>query len=233
MHLEVSLMEYRERAQFSVYDESAEKRLVFLQKVYLSFFFSLIASVVGSVVGLQPQFLRYVAQSRILFFIGTLVALFAAYGLRRVPGLNFIALFGFTFLSGMSIAPLLAYYLGMGEGILIKEAFVLTTITFGGLSVYVFVTKKDFSYLGGALFIGLFALIGVGLVFMFFGPSQGVYTIFCAFGAILFCGFILYDTSRMMREWQNNDYIAFAIELYLDFLNLFLYILRLLGSSRD
>ena len=219
---------------FRVYDEVATQRLGFLQKVYTTFLLSLIVSAGGAYVGLQPNLLKIVANNMLGFFILELVALFATLGLRKSPGINVIALFGFTFISGLTLAPLMAAYMMMGQGDAIKEALVLTVVIFSGLTVYVFVTKKDFSFLRGFLFMGIFGLIGMGVMFLFWAPSRDMYLVYCGFGALLFCGYILYDTSLLLHNWESDDYIGFAISLYLDFLNLFLYLLQLLaGRSRD
>lgn len=228
-------MQYREQArEFQVFDESAVQRMAFLQKVYLTFFLSLIAASFGAYFGLQPQILKAVAGNYLLFFIVELIALFAAIGLRKTPGINLLALFGFTFISGITLSPLLAVYMKLGQGAIIKEALTLTCVIFMGLTVYVFITKKDFSFLGGFLFMGLFGLIGVGIMFIFFPPSNTSYMLYCGIGALIFCGYILYDTSLLMQNWESNDYVGFAISLYLDFLNLFIYLLQLLAArNRD
>ena len=227
-------MNYQDKMNnFEVYDEQASLKMAFLQKVYITFLFSLLVAAGGAIIGLRPAFLKFAFYHSTILFIITIIALFGAYACRKMPGINIIALFAFTFLSGMSLSPIIALYLTAGKGMLIHQALILTGVTFSGLSLYVFITKQDFSFLGGFLFMGIFALIGTSLVFMIFGGSSGAYTIYCAFGALLFCGFILYDTSKLLREWRGNDYVGFAIQLYLDFLNLFLFILRILGGSRD
>jgi modulator of FtsH protease len=225
-------MQYREQAhEFQVYDESAVRRMAFLQKVYLTFLFSLIAASIGAYVGLQPKVLRAVAGNYLLFFIVELVALFAAIGLRKQPGINLLALFAFTFASGITLSPMLAVYLALGKAAIIKEALSLTCVVFLGLTVYVFVTKKDFSFLGGFLFMGLFGLLGMGVMFIFFPPSSTSYMVYSGIGALIFCGYILYDTSVLLHNWESNDYVGFAISLYLDFLNLFIYLLQLLAAK--
>jgi modulator of FtsH protease len=225
-------MQYREQVQkWEGYDDIAVRRMAFLQKVYLTFLFSLAAAGVGAFVGLQPKFLQAVAKNQIWFFVLELIALFVALGLKRTPGLNFLALFGFTFLSGMTLSPLFAVYMKLGKVAIIQEALLLTGVIFLGLTVYVFVTKQDFSFLGGFLFMGLFGLIGGGILFLIWPPAHGVYMVYCAVGALLFCGYVLYDTSVMLQSWEGDDYVGFAISLYLDFLNLFLYLLQLLASK--
>lgn len=227
---------YREQAgkQFSVYDTTAVQRMAFLQRVYLTFFLSLVMATIGAYVGLSSfATLKVVAQWFWPLVIAEILVLLATYAVRKIPGVNLLALGSFTFLSGLIMSPLLAMYIAAKKAHLIQEALILTSIIFLGLTVYVFVTKKDFSFLGGTLFMGLFAMIGVGILLIFLPASPFIHKIFCAVGAFLFSCFILYDTSRLLSEWEDNDYVAFALELYLDFVNLFLYLLRFLGLSKD
>lgn len=214
--------------QISCYEETKSRKMAFLRKAYLAFFFSLISAGIGAYVGLQPSFLKVVAARQWAFLILEILVLFAAWACRTVPGLNLLVLFGFTFMSGLTLAPFFALYLLDSKVALIQEALLLTGVLFLGLTVYVFVTKKDFSFLGGFIFMGLFGLIGAGFLFVFFPPGGIAYTIYCALGALVFCGYILFDTSKLLQGWETNDYIGFAISLYLDFINLFLYILHLL-----
>ena len=109
-------------------------------------------------------------------------------------------------------------------------SLVLTAAVFVSLTFYVMTTKKDFSFLGGALFSGLIIL----LVWSFmnslfdFGLGAGGHTVFSLMGALLFVGYILYDTSMLLHYYGPDDYIMAAIALYLDIVNLFLYLLELL-----
>jgi len=107
------------------------------------------------------------------------------------------------------------------------EAAILTIATFGGLSVYVWLTKKDFSYLGGMLFAGIIAMMVAGIV-MWFVHSTLLHTIYCVVGIVIFCGYVLYDTSQILNRLGPDEAVAGAVSLYLDFINLFMLILNLL-----
>jgi modulator of FtsH protease len=93
-------------------------------------------------------------------------------------------------------------------------------------------SKRDFSFLGGALSMGLWVLIGASLIGLFVGGNAFSLAI-ASVGVLLFGGFVLYDTSRMLRDPSNRDPVGAAIGLYLNFLNIFIFLLRILSSRRD
>ena len=93
------------------------------------------------------------------------------------------------------------------------------------------VSKKDFSFLGGMLFISLIALIVAGFVLMFFHSSM-LGSLYSVGGVLIFSGYVLYDTSLIMQRLQPDQAVSGAVNLYLDFFNLFLFIMRLLGNRR-
>ncbi len=121
------------------------------------------------------------------------------------------------------------YIRGMSTGS-IYDALILSGSIFGGLTLYTFVSKKDFSYMGASLSIGLFMLIGVMVVNMFVQSSSldlGISII----GVIIFSGFILVDTSRILKRAHEVPPTLAALSLYLDFLNLFMMLLRIMGAG--
>jgi FtsH-binding integral membrane protein len=140
-------------------------------------------------------------------------------------------LFGFTFLIGVLFAPIIKIFEQSAPGIVGQAAF-LTTLVFGSLTAYAFISRKDFSYLGGMLFVGLIALIVGGLANVFFFKSSGASYWMAWVTVFLFSGFVLYDTSQIIHRYDERGYCAAALSLFLDFLNLFMAILRILGGSR-
>jgi FtsH-binding integral membrane protein len=146
----------------------------------------------------------------------------------RVEGLNYAALFGFTGFVGFIFAPIMALY---GRE-LVTQAGILTSVTFGGLTAYAFISRKDFSYLGGMLFVGLIALIGGGILNLLLFHSLGFSYWMAWVTVVLFAGFVLYDTSRIIHRYDSKGYVSAALALFLDFLNMFLAILRILGGRR-
>ena len=131
----------------------------------------------------------------------------------------------------LSLGPTIHMYLHMPQGsTTVAEASGLTALAFVALSAYVHITRKDFSFLSGMLFVGLIVVVVASLVGLFV-PSQAYQMTIAAVSALLFCGYILYDTSDIIHGGETN-YIVAAMRLYLDILNLFLSLLRLL-SRRD
>jgi modulator of FtsH protease len=211
---------------------SVEERMGFVRKVYALFFAATLFAVGGVGVALTVEPLQRFAFEHpwIMFFI-MIGGVFAAQAVRHVRGLNLVALFGFTALTGVVISPLIGYVLAYNPQSLLA-AGVLTVGIFGGLTAYVFVSKKDFSFMRGMLMTGLIVVILAGVVNIFLGASALGFAVAAA-ALLLFSGFVLYDTSNIIRRYPTNEYVAGALSLYLDAFNIFLALLRLLNSSRD
>ncbi|TMP25793.1 BAX inhibitor (BI)-1/YccA family protein [Pseudoalteromonas rubra] len=140
--------------------------------------------------------------------------------------------FLFTGLLGFGLGPLLNHYASMPNGsLLIAQALGSTALVFFGLSAYALTTKKDFSFMGGFLVVGMLVVIVSSLVNLFIGSSVAFIAINAAV-VLLMSGFILYDTSRIVNGGETN-YILATVSLYLSIYNLFTSILALLGSSDD
>ncbi|MCG7561515.1 MULTISPECIES: Bax inhibitor-1/YccA family protein [Pseudoalteromonas] len=140
--------------------------------------------------------------------------------------------FLFTGLMGFGLGPLLNHYAAMPNGsLLIAQALGSTALVFFGLSAYALTTKKDFSFMGGFLVVGMLVVIVSSLVNLFIGSSIAFIAINAAV-VLLMSGFILYDTSRIVNGGETN-YILATVSLYLSIYNLFTSILALLGSSDD
>jgi len=142
--------------------------------------------------------------------------------------LNMALLGGFTACMTYTVGVVCASYMQAGYGMIVLQALILTASVFVSLTTYVMVTKKDFSWLGGGLFAGLLILIIWGFMNSFFDFGVGGRAVFSLFGALIFVGYILYDTSLIIHHLGPDDYIIGAVMLYLDIINLFLYLLELL-----
>jgi FtsH-binding integral membrane protein len=106
-----------------------------------------------------------------------------------------------------------------------------------GLTMFAFQTKWDFTVMGGALFVALIILIIFGIVAIFI-PGKTMTLIYASLGALLFSLYLIYDTQLMMGGKHKysispEEYIFAALNLYLDIVNIFLYILTIIGASRD
>ena len=204
------------------------ERLVFIKKVYSLLAMSMGTAAIGAYLGSGPL-LPLVAPNMMLFFILQIALIFFASFAARKPGLNMVALFSFTTVSGLTLGPLL-YQVGPS---IAAEAFALTAITFAGLSMYVVYSKKDFSFMSGFLMTGLIVLVVGGLLNMFFIQSGMMHFVMSGASVLLFSGFILYDTSNIMRYYGTDEYVSATLALYLDVLNLFIALLSILGIMSD
>ncbi|ELE2273842.1 Bax inhibitor-1/YccA family protein [Campylobacter jejuni] len=204
---------------------------IFIKQTYQLFAASLLAATVGAYVGIFAL-ASFFIQSQVTFWILFAVEiglLFALQWKKREASLNLVLLFGFTFCSGLTLTPLLISVLALpAGGIIIAQAFALTTVAFAGLSVFAMNTKKDFTVMGKALFIVLIVIVAASLLNLFF-QSSIVNLAISAVAAILFSFYILYDTQNIIRGNYETP-IEGAVALYLDFVNLFVSLLNILRS---
>ncbi len=163
-----------------------------------------------------------------ILFIAGIIVLFALQALIQKPGINLFLLYLFTFIEGMAIGPLLGLYFYAGLGSIVTEAFVITAITSITLGLYAWVAKTDFSHMRDFLFVGLILIIVASLINIFF-QSTLLVLIICIAGIGIFCGFILYDVQKA-KYLANTlpNAIGITVSLFLDVLNLFIFILDLL-----
>jgi modulator of FtsH protease len=210
---------------------SVAERMSFIRKVYALFFAATLFAIAG--VGIALVFtplLMAVAYHPFIALILMLGAVMGAQAVRHVPGVNLLALFGFTTLTGIVISPLVAI-VSQNNPASLLQAGVLTVGIFGGLTAYAFISKKDFSFLRGMVVTGLIVIILAGVLNIFLASSAFSFAISTA-ALILFSGFVLYDTSNIIRRYPTNEYVAGALALYLDFWNIFLALLRILNAGR-
>lgn len=151
--------------------------------------------------------------SKAVQYLGLLIGV-AAYGLLLQP----------------LLWSLLARFGGDGLFALISQSTIVTLAIFIGLTVTVFVTKKDFSFLRGALVLCTFAALGVIFASILFGFHLGA--IFSGLVILLMAGYILYQTSLIMSSFPPTAYVAAALMLFSTVATLFIYVLRLLGALR-
>jgi modulator of FtsH protease len=183
-----------------------------------------------------PPVVAFELQHGIVMMLVFFGAFAAASFARSRPGLNVIALFGFTFVTGLFLAPSIFIATMMAaagqtlDASPVRDAFLLTAVTFGGLTGYCFVTKRDFSFMGAALSTGLWVVIGASLLAMLF-HSSALSLAVASVSVLVFAGYILFDTSRILRS-GTTDAVGAALSLFLDVINLFLALLRILSSNR-
>jgi FtsH-binding integral membrane protein len=209
------------------------ERAAFLQRTYLlvlagvfGFAFTLWAA--GNIAAVNSQVRSLYSNPWI-----PLIAMFGGgYVVRAIAHrypLNLVAYFAYVFLMGLLIAPIVLFTAGASPDVL-TQASILTALVFTGLTGYTFLTRHDFSFLGGALTIGLFAMLGVGVAGILFGFSMGLW--YSLAGVVLFSGYVLYDTSAVLHRYATDRHVSAAIELFTDIVMLFWYLLSLL-NRRD
>ena len=147
-------------------------------------------------------------------------------------GKGIVAVFAFTGVLGAALGPMLNFYLGMANGPgLIMQALGGTAIVFFALSGYVLTTRKDFSFMGGFLMVGMIVAVVASIALIFFNVPAASMAL-SALIVLLMSGFILFDTSRIIHGGETN-YIRATVSLYLDIYNLFCALLHLLGATND
>lgn len=165
----------------------------------------------------------------LLTIIGVIGLYFLTYKLRN-SAWGLLAIFGFTGFIGYTMGPFLHAFMHtyVNGGSLIVSALGSTGLIFFGLSGYVLTTRKDFNFLGGFLFVGLIVAV-VAMLIGFFVKIPGLQLVISAALVIVFSGYILYDTSRIINNGERN-YLLATIALYLDIVNLFQNLLILFGA---
>ena len=140
-----------------------------------------------------------------------------------------IAIFAFTGVMGASIGPMLTYYLAMPNGPeVVMQALGGTAIIFFGLSAYALTTRKDFSFMGGFLMVGLLVAV-VAMIANIFLHIPALSLTISAAVVMIMSGLILFDTSRIINGGETN-YIRATVSLYLNIYNLFIHLLHLLSA---
>ncbi len=165
---------------------------------------------------------------------GIIITLVGYFGLLflttkfRDSGLGLAFVFALTGFMGYTLGPIVSHYLGLPNGgQIVMTAMGLTGAIFLGLSAYALTTRKDFSFMGGFLMVGILVAFLAGLGAIFFalpGLSLAVSALF----VLLMSGLILYETSNIIHGGETN-YIMATVTLFVSLFNLFTSLLQLLG----
>ncbi|MBC1921374.1 hypothetical protein HCJ80_04510 [Listeria grayi] len=212
-------------------NQAAPKEVV-MQRTLNWFVISLLIASIGAGIGnqLSPELYFPLLLTEIVL----LVAAFIVRANKSVPKvLGYPILIAFAFVSGLTIGPVLTHYFAIGAGNAVLMAFATTTVSFIAFAVIGAKVKKDLQAMGKILLIALIVLVVVTLFGMFIPLTSGTSTIISGAGALLFSLYIVYDFNQMMKRTITLDDVPIlALNLYLDFVNLFLYLLRLF-AGRD
>lgn len=201
-----------------------------LRNTYWLLALSMLPTVAGAFAGMQLNFIALFKAAPImtplLMFGMMLGSLFVVSRLRN-SAWGVAALFGFTFIAGLMLTPILTVAAGFRNGgQLVALSGGLTAAVFFGLAGYATVTKRDFSFLGKFLFVGLILLIVASLANLFFQVPALSLTI-SAVAVMLFSLYLLHDLSNIVRGGETN-YVMATLNLFLDLYNIFISLLNLL-----
>ena len=208
-----------------------------LRNTYMMLALTMIPTIIGAFVGTSINF-SFMAGHPImasLLMFGTMMGLLFAVTALRDSVWGIVALLGFTFVAGVFLGPILQVALHLKNGAqLVGMAAGGTGIIFFSLATLATVTKKDFSFMGKFLFIGVILLIVASLANMFFQVPALALTI-SAIAVLIFSAYILFDISQIVKGGQTN-YVMATMSLYLDIYNIFVNLLSLLmafSGERD
>ena len=212
---------------------SGVERATLVRRTYSLVFVSVLVTIAGAMFGLsQPGILTAVAQHPFLTLLAVFAPLFMVMRAQHVFPVNIGLVFLFTFAMGVSISPVLYVY-GQQQPGLITQAAMLTIGAFGVLTAYSFVSRRDFSAWGSFFIVGLFVVIGGTLLNAFFFHNPAAELALAAITVLVFSGLLVFDTWRLRNVYGPDEYVAAAVNIYLDLLNLFMALLRILGGRRN
>lgn len=197
----------------------------FMPSVLRTFAFSLAFALLGTVAGVYVPSSLFLPLSILEF-----VMLIAAFFFRRKKSISYTFLYSFTFISGITLYPIVAHYMATSGANTVLMSFATTTVVFSGIAVYATKSKRNFSFIGGFLLAALLAMVAISIFNIFWPLSTTGMLAYSFIGVMVFSGYVLFDFSRMKHYGvAQEDVPLMALSLYLDFINLFLSILRILG----
>ncbi|MGB9094207.1 MAG: Bax inhibitor-1/YccA family protein [Gallionella sp.] len=226
--------QYIPAAQIGVVSTAQNK---VLRNTYMMLSLTMIPTVIGAFLGMSTNF-AFMAQHPIMFSLmmfGAMMGLMFGVTAMRNSVWGVALLLAFTFVAGFFLGPILQIALHLKNGAeLVGMAAGGTGIIFFSLATLATVSKRDFSFMGKFLFIGLILLIVASLANMFFQVTALALTI-SVIAILIFSAYILFDISQIVRGGQTN-YVMATMGLYLDIYNIFVNLLSLLmafGGERD
>jgi FtsH-binding integral membrane protein len=214
-----------------LYTQTSHTSTEYLPSVLRTFALSLAIAFLGTMAGVfVPEALFMPLM--ILEFVMLMAALF----FRRKKAISYSFLYIFTFISGITLYPIVSYYLLSAGANVVVMAFASTTVVFTGVAIYATKSKRDFSFLGGFLLAALLALVAISIFNIFSPLGSTAMLVYSFIGVLVFSGYVLFDFNRMKHHGVRAEEVPLmALNLYLDFINLFISLLRILGilSSKD
>ncbi|MBI3790406.1 MAG: Bax inhibitor-1/YccA family protein [Gemmatimonadetes bacterium] len=211
---------------------TGEERATLVKRTYGLVLVSILFTMGGVALGLQQTALmEFVIAHPFITMLITFAPLLMATRVRTQFPANVGFVLLFTLVEGVAISPFMYLY-GRQNPDIIWQAGALTLSSFGVLTAYAWLSKRDFSAWGGFFMVGLWVLIGTSLLNLFFHSSLA--SLWIAGGTVLvFSGLLVFDTWRIRNQFGPEDYVMAAVQIYLDLLNMFLAVIQLLGGRRD
>lgn len=215
------------------------ERAAFIRRTYAHLAAAILAFVgletaLLSIPGIQTTVFRTLGSSPYSFLIimvafiggGMLAQYWASSQTSR--GMQYLGLSLYVVLEALIFLPLMILATHFADPTIIPTAGILTLAVFAGLTAVVFITKKDFSFLGSLLSVCGFIAMGVVLVAIFVPGSFTLGKFFCIAMIVLMAGWILYDTSNVLHRYHTDQHVAAALTLFASVATMFWYIIRLL-----
>ncbi|MDQ0190764.1 Bax inhibitor-1 family protein [Alicyclobacillus cycloheptanicus] len=202
-------------------------RNALMSRVFFGLFLSLLTASIGLAAGqyVPPVWLRMLVFVELAMMV---VAMFLQRS-RRI-GMPFVL--AFTFVSGMTLYPVISYYISIIGAALVLEAAAISGAAFLIAAIVASRSWFDFTFLSGFLFIGLLALVLMGVVSFFVPFGSTASLVYTLLGIAIFIGYVLFDVNRLVHYGVSEQMVPWVVlSLYLDLINLFLFVLRLVGLN--
>jgi FtsH-binding integral membrane protein len=219
----------------------ARLRTAFLGQAFVWMFVGLIVSAgIAYVVQTNVTLLRFAYENTFILLIAQVALVVAiSWGINKISAIVALTLF-FVYAAsmGLTLGVIVAAYTAGGESASVVTAFLSAAAMFGAAAIYGAVTKRSLAKMGGILFMGLIGLIVASVLNIFLG-SSGLTWIISIVGVVIFAGLTAWDVQRIQNGQlaiytgsMEKAAVIGALTLYLDFINIFLFMLRLFGGNR-
>lgn len=198
----------------------------------------LVSGIIAYIVGTSPALAQMVyggPQAYLFIFVPLVAVLALSFGIEKMSvNTARLAFYGFAAIMGISLSSIfLVYQLGS-----IFQVFLITACMFGGMSLYGYTTKKDLTSIGSFLIMGLWGLVIASIVNIFM-QNNVMQLVIAAIGVVVFTGLTAYDTQKIKEIYYHTEgdtrakaAIMGALNLYLDFINLMISLIQLLGQRK-
>lgn len=231
--------EYDIENQIGIMEFSKVIRLNFIRKVYAILTAQLMLTSIFIIFSFNETINNIYRTNSFLFITSAIFSLVIAISLicfsdiaRKVP-LNYILLTLWTLCEGYLVGCVSAYF--TTESVLLAAALTITVTL--ALTVYAFTTKTDITYFGGLLFVLISIMLFLSIFFLIFGINSQTfplaYTLYCVLGIFVYSIYLIYDTQLLIGKfsisYSIDDYVLAVMMIYIDIIQIFLYILELLG----